>query len=312
MDGLVLPQFRFAPAPPLPHHPPLPSWLQEHCQRLMDGEESIRNLNLNLRRMDPRMMRALVLALKQHDIQAMNMTSTLDIRGLNSDETLLPLALLLKEHSTLQLIHLSYNQLEDVSILKESLSQPTCVLQELHLDHNQLTTASAIALAEGLAQNPQSCLKTLHLNSNRIGDKGGVALGKMLMSNTSLRKLCLAKNRLGRNSLQSFWQALHTNNTTLWELQLDDNPKLHSFIQIKGQMQRYLQANRAGRYLLHQDPPPPLSLWPHVLERCTRQSSSCIPPRLSDPQFYFLQEVPALTNRREENVDSEMVLDVAE
>lgn len=272
----------------------LPRWLEEHCQRL-SSTSHISNLNLNLRRLDVPMMQALAEALHQNDrIRVINLTSALLVRSTtttSSDEALIPLARLLCHHSSLHVVHLSYNRLQDASCLGLALATNTS-LQELYLDYNQLSGSSVVAIAEGLAQNPNTKLQVLCLNSNRMGDIGGQALAQLLHTNRSLKTLRLANNRLGNATATTLLKALEMHNTTLTELGLEENPdmltsprdnEIESWI-LLGRIQQLLDANQAGRYLLNYQPPPPLGLWPFVLEGLP-----------VDPQYYFLQQVPALT-----------------
>jgi Ran GTPase-activating protein (RanGAP) involved in mRNA processing and transport len=304
---------------------PLPPWLEHLCQRLelyskntektrclvphhrpptgtttstQDATCIISNLNLNLRRFDHRMMKALVNALEQNtQIQVINMTSSLVYSANNNntagiDQTLLLLAELLQHHPSLQVIHLSYNRLSNADCLGQTLSTNTCILQELYLDHNQLSPESAVSLAEGLTMasarnnNKNTQLQVLCLNSNRIGDVGGEALGRLLQTNTSLKRLQLANNRLGPRSALALWEALEQHsNVTLIELRLDENPLLLAQSTVRAsRIQQLVRANQVGRYLLqHDEPTPPVGLWPLVLEGLE-----------ADAQYYFLQEFPTL------------------
>lgn len=117
--------------------------------------------------------------------------------------------------SSLKTLHLSYNRLQQAGIaigmalkndidetgstlstittLKRGISSSSCSLQELYLDYNQLTTASACAIAEGLAEN--TTLKVLQLNYNKIGDIGGQAIAKALGKSNRRRRLRRKKRR---------------------------------------------------------------------------------------------------------------------
>ncbi len=272
----------------------LPPWLQDHCHRLTSVSSNqschfdsvITNLNLNLRRLDFQMMEALVEALAQNNqIRIINLTSTLaTLTNTTSDHTLIPLSNLMRLHSSLEVVHLSYNRLVNALHLGQALATNTCLV-ELYLDHNQLTDDAAIAIAQGLLQNPNTRLQVLYLNSNQIGDSGGEAIGNLLKTNTSIKRLDLTKNHrlLGSRTANMFSDALETN-MTLVELSLDENPNLqHATISIL----QLVQANRAGRYLLHHFPTPPIGLWPMVLEGLE-----------SDTQYFFLQERPTLVGER--------------
>lgn len=296
---LHLAGFEFAPDFPLSlflqgafYHPfqmiraadPLPHWLEENCQRLKgvstgpsallsdedimeeaahSTEEVISHLNMNIRRLDLRMMEALVDALGHNShVRVINLTTSLTGNPKNhSNEILLPLAKLLmakegqptlsllehSEHSSassLQVIYLSYNHLTNAVALGPILATNPC-LQELYLDHNRLDERTAIALAQGLTfttplSSPKSSkycplrapdivqfsgLRVLCLNSNLIGDRGGEAIGRMLQTNRSLRSIRMSNNRLGSRTAIALWRALQSN-VTLCDLQLDGNPDL--------------------------------------------------------------------------------------
>jgi hypothetical protein len=279
-------------------HPLLPSWLEEHCVRLNEPNSTISNLNLNIRRFNPEMMQALAKALSENTrIQIINMTSALSsLSGNNSnsntstnnsnhpDTILLPLSHVLSYHASLEIVHLSYNQLEDASCLGVVL-QTNTTLVELYLDHNRLNCKTAMALAHGLRHN--RTLLVLQLNSNRIGDVGGQALGMALRDNATLTTLSLLRNYypLGALTGQAFHHALYYN-VTLTKLQLDETPFLAPYC---ARLQYITRANQVGRYLLRIHPKetkqPYLmgSLWPLILERLE-----------SDMIYFYLQEKPDL------------------
>lgn len=266
------------------------------------SDDIISNLNLNLRRLNRPMMEALVHALEQtNQIQIINMTSTLLVPissvsssqqphdndtttttvsvPIGADDTLIPLAQLLRHHTSLQVIHLSYNKLMNVTCLGRALMTNT-TLQELYLDYNQISEESILAIIEGLACNhQQTCLQVLNLNSNRLGDIAGHGLVRVLKINTSLKRLLLTNNRFGSSTIYAFGQVLQHHNVTLHELTLDENPGIYHHNMLP-KIDYWLQANRAGRYLLqYTQPTPPLGLWPFVLENIS-----------SNPRYYLLQQ----------------------
>lgn len=299
----------------------LPHWLEDHCRRLTrppssseNNRDRLTNLNLNLRRLDYPMMQALTKALaKNVDIQAINLTSAISNTPTERhrllfgtyDDPLIPFAYLLESHASLQVVHLSYNKLIDAVCLGRSLVTNQC-LETLHLDYNQLTETTAICLAQGLQSN--QTLKTLCLRSNQIGDIGGRAFATALQVNSTLQSLDLSKNRLGTGAAHAFRQVLRTRNTSLFDLRLGENPEMG----VVHDLQVLVQANRIGRYLLllrsqcrhhsPRSPPPPLGLWPFVLQRITKakeeqqQQHHCNKIITISVLYYFLQELtPILT-----------------
>jgi hypothetical protein len=283
-------------------HPLLPSWLEEHCVRLNEPNSTISNLNLNIRRFNHEMMQALAKALSDNKrIQIINMTSALSsLSGNNNnsntttnnsnsnhpDAILLPLSHVLSYHASLEIVHLSYNQLEDASSLGVVL-QTNTRLVELYLDYNRLNCKTAMALAHGLRHN--RTLLVLQLNSNRIGDVGGQALGMALRDNATLTTLSLLRNHypLGALTGQAFHHALYYN-VTLTKLQLDETPFLAPYC---ARLQYITRANQVGRYLLRihstetkqQSSYLMGSLWPLIFERLE-----------SDMIYFYLQEKPDL------------------
>eukprot|EP00980_Cylindrotheca_fusiformis_P027413 scaffold20339_cov128-Cylindrotheca_fusiformis.AAC.13 len=260
----------------------IPRWLEEQCERLQDTGTNIRNLNLNIRRLNVIMLQALASALlKNPRIETINLTSSL---SRDPDHTILPFLLVLSKHPSLEFIHLSYNRLKSVPSIGITLCQNTQLL-ELYLDYNLLTAQTAIALAEGLQQN--QTLRVLQLNSNRIGDEGGVALALALRKNKSLRVLGMNRNQLGKASAMTLFSSLEEN---LWltSLQIDKNPDLACYTPL---LLYIVRTNKAGRYLLRNRRKIPRGLWPLVLKRL-------------DHDMISLKKLPAIHRpiRPEENV----------
>ena len=131
----------------------IPSWLKENCFRLKDEGENLRNLNLNIRRLNSAMILFLSEALRDNTrIETVNMTSSLSNTQRHRDAAriLIPLAYALRRHVSLKTIHLSYNQLKDATLLGVTLELNRSSLMELYLDHNRLDVDTAIALARAL------------------------------------------------------------------------------------------------------------------------------------------------------------------
>jgi Leucine-rich repeat (LRR) protein len=288
----------------LSHQSTIPQWFQEQILRLND--ESVRNINLNLRRVTPAMLDALSEALKNNaSIQVINLTSCLAAAAAadHAATMLLPLALAVEQNISLQTLHLSYNQLVDAPSLANCISHSSSLV-EVHFDHNQLNEDTAMALAMNLSIN--TSLKVLNLDYNSIGERGGVAIAQALVQNKTLKTLALKRNRLGIHTTHAFLQALREN-VSLQSLSLAVNPDMPpTQVQI---CLHLIKANRDGRYLLYnknkwkscnqnsidgcirrQDEQGESSrkgLWPFVLAR-------------SDPDiiFFFLVEKPSLVPSR--------------
>mmetsp|Transcript_11921 Transcript_11921/g.17090 ORF Transcript_11921/g.17090 Transcript_11921/m.17090 type:complete len:262 (-) Transcript_11921:165-950(-) len=255
----------------------LPSWLQEHCARLESNDPELLNLNLNIRRLNFESMRHFSQALQSNNVlQILNLTSSLvtpsDIR---------PLAAILVDQKSLQVIHLSYNQLKDIPHFEPVLRSNQSI-RHLYFNFNRLTNQSAIALAEGLTQN--TSLEVLDLSWNKIGDPGAVALAAMLHHNTTLKYLGLSRNLFELEGAKAIYQALHVN-TDITRLDFSDN-SAQIPVQYVLEVERLCLANKYGRKLMScQDLPS--SIWPRVLARKKEQ-------RQADMIYYFLTSQPEL------------------
>jgi Ran GTPase-activating protein (RanGAP) involved in mRNA processing and transport len=231
----------------------IPRWLEEQCFRLRDEGCNLRDLNLNIRRLDPIMMEFFSEALKDNTrIESVNMTSSLS--SLNRDHTdkdiLTPLANAIRRHVSLKILHLSYNQLKDATPLGANLDMNQSSLKELYLDHNKLDNNTVVALARVIRQN--ETLTVLQLNYNNIGDEGGKIIADALKDNTCLKTLGLAHNSLKSESASSLLRSLECNrNVTLVRLFLGDNPEFPK--SLERTISYLVQANGAGRYLLRND-----------------------------------------------------------
>mmetsp|Transcript_5108 Transcript_5108/g.14844 ORF Transcript_5108/g.14844 Transcript_5108/m.14844 type:complete len:339 (-) Transcript_5108:977-1993(-) len=233
----------------------IPNWLKDNCVRLNDEGLNLRNLNMNIRRLNLASIVALSEALIDNKrIETLNLTSSLsntqDDR--NGIRVLLPLAYALRRHVSLKTIHLSYNQLVDATPLGRSLEQNLSSLAELYLDHNRLNTDTAVALSRALQHNNK--LSVLQLDSNNIGDEGGALIAEALGINKRLKFLGLAQNSLKSKTASALLRTLDSNrNVSLEHLSLSDNP--HLPISAENTILYLVRANRAGRYLLRDDLP---------------------------------------------------------
>lgn len=279
-----------------------PAWLEEQCQRLQDEGGNLRNLNLNIRQLTPTMLHRLSRAIQDNQrIQIVNLTSSLTSFGRRANmpgnltteaHFLRPLGEALHSHVSLTTLHLSYNLLHDATPIASAIRMNQ-TLTELHLDRNRLNPDMGVALAEALRQN--RTLKVLQLGSNQVGEKGGIALAKALGEggNTSLKTLGLARNELGPGTADALLKALddNHNNLTLTLLMVDQNPHMPPLKVQK--IQRLVNANQSGRYLLH--------ISDYSDESAEKQAYSIqgllplVLVRLEpDMMFFFLCEKPSL------------------
>jgi NLR family CARD domain-containing protein 3 len=77
--------------------------------------------------------------------------------------------------------------------------QYNVVLEELHLDTNQIDDDGVSQLAGMLAVNKS--IRTVNLAANRIGDVGIAALAEMLKCNSTLTELDLSSNEIGYDGI---------------------------------------------------------------------------------------------------------------
>lgn len=231
----------------------IPTWLKENCFRLKDEGENLRNLNLNIRRLNHAMILVLSEALKDNTrIETVNMTSSLSSTQQHQDagRILIPLAYALRRHVSMKTIHLSYNKLKDATSLGVTLELNRSSLTELYLDHNHLNVDTAVALARALRRNNK--LSILQLNSNKLGDEGGRIIAEALRDNTGLKTLGLARNSLKSKTADSLLKTLDfQGNVSLMRLSVSDNPGIS--VLSERTISYLVRANRAGRYLLRND-----------------------------------------------------------
>lgn len=259
----------------------IPPWLVELCARLLRNDPELVNLNLNIRRFDTEMLEALASALLRNTIlHTLNLTSSL------LKASLVPFATrVISRHSSLQVLHLSYNQISDareIQALAQALTTNSRLTQ-LYLDHNDIDSEGATILANALTEN--TTLQVLQLSSNQVRDMGAQAFGRVLANeNTSLKRLCLERNMITSKGVEMLLEALRRN-VSLDYLELDKRATgvMHQEVEF------VLQTNRAGRHLLRQEQQHvPIGLWVFVLQKISKQP---------DMLFYFLQQVPNLCRR---------------
>ncbi|KAF9147314.1 hypothetical protein BG015_011079 [Linnemannia schmuckeri] len=122
------------------------------------------------------------------------------------------LAETLKTDSTLTILYLNNNSIEDNGAVALSVALKTnSNLTTLHLTRNPIGESGAVALSEALKTN--STLTTLHLGSNWFRENGVVALFETLKTNSTLTTLHLDNNPIGDNGAVALSETLKTNST---------------------------------------------------------------------------------------------------
>ena len=116
------------------------------------------------------------------------------------------LAAVLSRASQLEALDLSHMELGDAGVkavtgalkgahlLHVERNTPSTLMQ-LHLGHNSIGSAGALAIAVLLSQ-PGLRLEQLVLHKNNIGSQGAYSLASPLVKNSTLRSLDLRSNRL--------------------------------------------------------------------------------------------------------------------
>ena len=197
----------------------IPMWLQEVCARLRLQDDQLKNLNLNIRRLDPGMMRVLADAMRSNQVLViLNLTNSISRQP---TEALQPLAeLVLPHHASLTVLHLSYNKMQDMAALGRALASNEH-LEEVYLDCNCINDQGAQCIAKGLSTN--HALRVLRLSYNDIGNEGCFALASALEKNSCLLQLSLKRNnKIDQAGATSLKLAL-LQNCTLRELDLSMN-----------------------------------------------------------------------------------------
>ena len=255
----------------------LPNWLIDHCTRLKANDEDLVNLNLNIRRFNTiEMMEALAEALNENKtLEILNLTSSLV-----APNSFIPLAtLVLSNHASLKIIHLSYNKLIDVSVLGEVIAANE-TLSEIYLNYNFINSKSAIAVAKGLTYN--TTLEILDFNYNNMGDEGAVAFAMALgAKNNTLQILGLGHNAISQSGAVTLANAMACN-TTIQRLDIQENIGMPR--DVSNKILYYAVANRAGRRILRHTNLP-IAIWPQILGR-NRMNPTMI--------FFFLTSRPDL------------------
>ena len=130
------------------------------------------------------------------------------------------------------------------------------LLQEIHLQHNQMLDVGAIHICEGMVSNKY--LKLLDVSDNGLEEGGGIALSNMLLKNSSLSILHAKGSNMGREVGNALAMAL-SKNTTLKRLDLGGNAMgetvvnlmLKASSSIKGGSLESLRSNRNAKYFHH-------------------------------------------------------------
>lgn len=252
-----------------------PTWFGELCARLSKGND-LHNLNLNLRRLDRRMMALLSESLRNNcTLRVLNLTGSLSSEG-----ALEPLgSVVLPHHDSIQVLHLSYNAITDVSSLGAAFSSNKS-LREVYLDHNRIDSHGARCFSEGLVRN--TSLKILCLGYNQIGDSGSLTLAKALCRNESLEQLTLERNAISCAGAQA-WEGALSHNVDMKLIRLDYNPIAR---RLCDRINILCRANEAGRKFLP-DPSLTHALWTKILARVSNDR---------DVLYYFLRARPDLCN----------------
>ncbi len=109
---------------------------------------------------------------------------------LKNKKDILGISEILNTNSTLQTIHLDYNQIGYTGVVAvvEAL-KTNLTLQVIDLYQNIIGNEGAFAIGEALKTN--STLQTIYLGRNQIGDEGVVALGEALQTNSTLQAIYL-------------------------------------------------------------------------------------------------------------------------
>jgi hypothetical protein len=234
--------------------------LQENCDRLIANDASLTNLNLNIRRLGDHDLRVLAEAMEQNSrLLVLNLTSTFT-NATTDDGGLIDESIqLIVRHSTLSVLHLSYNRLEAIAVALSG--QSTSNLTELYLDHNALVYPAQ--LLDSLKQNPS--LKVLQLNCNRLADETCRVLAGALTTNKSLHVVGLRRNAITSVGADLLERCLESSNVTIRSLDLLEN------VGVSDQQLRRIEtlclSNRLGRQWWRSGSQVPPELWPELVER---------------------------------------------
>jgi len=231
------------------------------------------------------------------------------------------LARMLTQHNTtLQRLDLSQNFIHATgAIALAAALEHNTTLKELDLscNDNDVTLqciGDAGTKAFGAALKKNTTLEVLKLSANHIGPSGCKALAEGLKANTSLKELYLDNNSIGLEGFTSLCKALETN-TCLEIVSLQDTMvpietcvqqalvqalnkntsllEMHSTV-VSAEGAFLLELNRGLRKILRDDKEVPWALWPHVLERASREPSEYMRLNLA---YYTIQQRSDLFRR---------------
>eukprot|EP00359_Climacostomum_virens_P001679 CAMPEP_0204897674 /NCGR_PEP_ID=MMETSP1397-20131031/869_1 /ASSEMBLY_ACC=CAM_ASM_000891 /TAXON_ID=49980 /ORGANISM="Climacostomum Climacostomum virens, Strain Stock W-24" /LENGTH=860 /DNA_ID=CAMNT_0052065451 /DNA_START=87 /DNA_END=2668 /DNA_ORIENTATION=+ len=170
------------------------------------GTES--SINLRQRRMGDDYAKALGEGLAH--IQSVE---TLDLKSNRLTESGSVTILSRLKTGNLQELNLSENQLglKTFDLLVELLDDSKCKLKKLNLDSTGIKTNSVMKLCDVLIYN--SSLGRLSLAKNRINETAARAIGNMLKANSTLKNLDLHWNQVRGPGMESIFGGLMSNNT---------------------------------------------------------------------------------------------------
>lgn len=217
------------------------------------------------------------------------------------DDDVNELAEYLTHNTSIQKLHIPRNNITNADALIAVASTLSSALRELHLSYNQLESVSLVSLVPAATPSTHHHLTCLHLDGNLNLDIS--SLIKSLANNNNsnnLQQLNLTKCNLTEESLLQLISSLNTN-TSLQELQIarGNNSSTAVRLALENLLQNYnktltslddiytsssstasspkmiahyLDYNKSGRQLLSSSVP--LGLWPHVLS--SRAITPCI------------------------------------
>ena len=234
----------------------------------------------------------------------------------------------IKDHPTLQVLDLSFNQCQNLQSMAKFLDANSTVeelllgyqnvwqgpkidifeltralctnmsLTTLSLARNKLCDEDALLLANALLKN--SCLQSLDVRENGISDFGITRLGTSLLhaseQGSKLKNLNLMKNPFGKTGMNALLSAVR-GNMQLMKLELGNNNDW----KLSQEIRYFTALNRGGRKLLYENPP--LALWPLVLARVNNmdwdKESQCVASLQRNRSYQqdvlcFLMKGPAL------------------
>ena len=253
--------------------------LLSYAQRLMSNDPSFRVLRITVLSGELKYSMKLIggALMNNTTLKILNLREN-NFRESNADlppfdiqsTSFYPVAVALKENTTLTHLNLSYSYFDDFTsaLLNEVLKYNTALksldlkavdnfnisvglsnlginrgLTVLKLDDANVSDADATVLARGLSAN--TTLETLFLNDNDISNKGAIRLAMTgLLQNKTLTWLNLSRNKIGNEGAQAFCIALESN-TSITTLLLPNMDISRSILKkIKAQTRRNLEEKR--------------------------------------------------------------------